>query len=119
MAIVPAAITIYLAGEQGTYRLLILSQVILSLQLPFAVIPLIHFTSDRRRMGAFANPRLGRCWPGPRPPSSSALNLRLAGHGDSANGWQRPAMAAAGLVAGDPGRHRAFSRCCCGSRSNR
>jgi manganese transport protein len=56
-AVIPAAITIYIAGDQGTFRLLILSQVILSLQLPFAVIPLIHFTSDRRRMGSFANAR--------------------------------------------------------------
>src|SRR5260370_40856587 len=55
MAIIPAAITVYLFGEQGTVKLLILSQVILSMQLPFAVIPLIHFTSNRRRMGAFAN----------------------------------------------------------------
>src|SRR6266567_107221 len=55
MAITPAAITVYLAGAQGTFKLIILSQVILSMQLPFAVIPLIHFTSDRRRMGAFAN----------------------------------------------------------------
>jgi manganese transport protein len=55
LAILPAAITIYFAGEQGTYRLLILSQVILSMQLPFAVIPLVHFTNDRKRMGAFAN----------------------------------------------------------------
>jgi manganese transport protein len=55
LAVIPAAITIWSAGEQGTYKLLILSQVILSLQLPFAVIPLIHFTSDRRRMGDFAN----------------------------------------------------------------
>ncbi len=55
-AVIPAVITILIAGEQGTYKLLILSQVILSMQLPFAVIPLIHFTSDRQRMGAFANP---------------------------------------------------------------
>ena len=55
LAIVPAAITIYVAGEHGVYQLLILSQVILSMQLPFAVIPLVHFTSDRRRMGEFAN----------------------------------------------------------------
>ena len=55
MAIVPAAITVYLFGQQGTFKLLILSQVILSMQLPFAVIPLIHFTSNRGRMGAFAN----------------------------------------------------------------
>jgi manganese transport protein len=55
LAIIPAAITISAAGEEGTYKLLILSQVILSMQLPFAVIPLIHFTSDGRRMGEFAN----------------------------------------------------------------
>jgi manganese transport protein len=55
MAIIPAALTIYIAGERGTYSLLILSQVILSMQLPFAVIPLIQFTSSRERMGAFAN----------------------------------------------------------------
>src|SRR5579864_6145425 len=58
IAIIPAAFTVYLAGEHGTYRLLILSQVILSMQLPFAVIPLIHFTSSRKRMGTFAN----RAW---------------------------------------------------------
>ncbi|MBI5647314.1 MAG: Nramp family divalent metal transporter [Ignavibacteriae bacterium] len=55
LAIVPAVIVISSSGEGGTYRLLILSQVILSLQLPFAVIPLIHFTSSGRIMGAFAN----------------------------------------------------------------
>jgi manganese transport protein len=55
LAITPAALTIYFAGETGSYKLLILSQVILSLQLPFAVIPLVHFTSDRKRMGEFAN----------------------------------------------------------------
>jgi manganese transport protein len=55
IAIIPAAIVIYISGDKGTYQLLILSQVILSMQLPFAVIPLIHFTSDRRRMGPFAN----------------------------------------------------------------
>src|SRR5581483_1492094 len=50
-AIVPAAITVYFFGEHGTFQLLILSQVILSMQLPFAVIPLIQFTGDRKRMG--------------------------------------------------------------------
>ena len=59
LAIVPAALTIYIAGDKATYQLLILSQVILSMQLPFAVIPLIHFTSDRARMGEFANRALG------------------------------------------------------------
>ena len=55
LAIVPAALTIYFAGDEGTYRLLILSQVIINMQLPFAVIPLVHFTSERRRMGEFTN----------------------------------------------------------------
>ena len=55
VAIVPAALVVYASGEKGSYRLLILSQVILNLQLPFAVIPLIRFTSDRGRMGNFAN----------------------------------------------------------------
>jgi manganese transport protein len=58
LAIVPAALTIYFSGDKGTYQLLILSQVILSMQLPFAIIPLIHFTSDSGRMGVFAN----RAW---------------------------------------------------------
>jgi manganese transport protein len=58
LAIIPAIITVSIAGEQGTYQLLILSQVILSMQLPFAVIPLIRFTSDPARMGEFAN----RAW---------------------------------------------------------
>ncbi len=58
VAIIPAAATIYVSGERGTFQLLILSQVILSMQLPFAIIPLVHFTSDRRRMGTFAN----RAW---------------------------------------------------------
>ena len=43
-------------GERGTAKLLILSQVILSLQLSFAVFPLVAFTSDRAKMGPFANP---------------------------------------------------------------
>jgi manganese transport protein len=55
LAIVPAAITVYISGASGTYQLLILSQVILSMQLPFAVIPLIQFTNSRERMGEFAN----------------------------------------------------------------
>lgn len=54
-AIIPAALTIWWMGEKGTYSLLILSQVILSMQLPFAVIPLIRFTNDKTRMGEFAN----------------------------------------------------------------
>jgi manganese transport protein len=55
IAIIPALIVIYLFGEEATGDLLILSQVILSLQLGFAIIPLIHLTSDKRQMGIFAN----------------------------------------------------------------
>jgi manganese transport protein len=57
IAIVPAIIVTVLYGERGTGPLLILSQVILSLQLPFAVFPLVSFTSNRAKMGAFVNPR--------------------------------------------------------------
>jgi manganese transport protein len=57
IAIVPAIIVTVLYGESGTASLLVLSQVILSLQLSFAVVPLITFTSDRRKMGQFANGR--------------------------------------------------------------
>jgi manganese transport protein len=57
LAILPAVFVIALYGEEQTGRLLILSQVILSLQLPFAVIPLVHFTSRRDAMGALASPR--------------------------------------------------------------
>jgi manganese transport protein len=56
IAIVPAALTAIFFGEQGTAGLLILSQVILSLQLSFAVFPLVWFTSDRAKMGEFVNP---------------------------------------------------------------
>ena len=57
IAIIPAALVIGFAGENKVTSLLILSQVILSLQLPFAVIPLIQFTGDRTKMGEFANSR--------------------------------------------------------------
>ena len=56
IAIVPALITIIWFGEGSTTNLLIFSQVILSLQLPFAVIPLVMFTSNQRLMGEFVNP---------------------------------------------------------------
>ena len=55
IAIIPAFITIYVLGEESLGSLLILSQVILSLQLGFAVIPLIHLTSDKKLMGEFAS----------------------------------------------------------------
>jgi manganese transport protein len=53
MAIVPAVFTILYYGETGLGNLIILSQVVLSLQLGFAVVPLIHFTSDKKKMGKF------------------------------------------------------------------
>jgi manganese transport protein len=56
IAIIPAVIVIAIYGEQGTGSLLILSQVILSLQLPFAVFPLVRFTADRSKMGRLAAP---------------------------------------------------------------
>jgi manganese transport protein len=66
LAIVPALVVIALAGSESSATattdrrlldLLVLSQVVLSFQLPFAIVPLVHFTSDRKRMGAFANGR--------------------------------------------------------------
>lgn len=56
LAIVPAVIVVYLYGERGTGALIILSQVVLSLQLPFAVFPLIVFTADPAKMGSFVAP---------------------------------------------------------------
>jgi manganese transport protein len=58
IAIVPAVLVIGFAGEDKVTWLLILSQVILSFQLPFAVIPLIQFTNERTKMGQFTNGRL-------------------------------------------------------------
>ncbi|MEP6835820.1 MAG: Nramp family divalent metal transporter [Gemmatimonas sp.] len=55
IAIVPAAIVAIFYGESGTAKLLVLSQVVLSLQLSFAVFPLVRFTSDRLKMGDFVN----------------------------------------------------------------
>jgi manganese transport protein len=56
IAIIPAVIVTAISGEKGTTGLLVLSQVVLSLQLSFAVIPLVIFTSDRQKMGEFVNP---------------------------------------------------------------
>jgi manganese transport protein len=60
LAIVPAFTVIWLNGNGGTLKLLILSQVVLNLQLPFAIVPLLHFTNDSQRMGIFASGRLLR-----------------------------------------------------------
>lgn len=56
LAIGPAVVVVAAAGDSGATQLLILSQVILSLQLPFAIVPLVRFTSDRKLMGRFASP---------------------------------------------------------------
>jgi manganese transport protein len=57
IAIVPAVVVTIWAGEKATGQLLILSQVVLSLQLPFAVVPLVMFTASRAKMGPFTAPR--------------------------------------------------------------
>ena len=64
-------------GESGTAKLLILSQVILSLQLPFAVVPLVMFTADRRKMGALVAPRWLTALAGVIAAVIIALNLKL------------------------------------------
>ena len=58
LAIVPAAIVIIMVGDSGATKLLIASQVLLSLQLPFAVVPLVRMTGDRKLMGALVNSRV-------------------------------------------------------------
>jgi manganese transport protein len=57
VAIIPAAAVTIFYGQSETGKLLILSQVVLSFQLPFAVIPLVMFTADRAKMGALVAPR--------------------------------------------------------------
>ena len=57
VAVIPAGLVAAYWGEAGTAKLLILTQVVLSLQLPFAIVPLVRLTNDPRRMGRFANSR--------------------------------------------------------------
>ncbi len=77
IAIVPAIIVVVLYGERGTGQLLILSQVVLSLQLSFAVFPLVLFTSDRRKMGTFASPWWVQALAWPTAVIIAVLNLYL------------------------------------------
>jgi len=77
VAIVPAILVIVFYGDRGAGPLLILSQVILSLQLPFAVFPLVIFTSDRRRMGRLVNPRWVKALAWPVAVTIAALNVWL------------------------------------------
>jgi manganese transport protein len=57
LAIIPTIVVVAITGEQGTEKLLLFSQVILSLQLSFAVVPLVLFTGNRKIMGEFVNAR--------------------------------------------------------------
>jgi manganese transport protein len=56
MAVVPAILVIGLVGENSANDLLVLSQIVLGLQLPLALFPLMHFTCSKKRMGRFVNP---------------------------------------------------------------
>ncbi len=60
IAIIPVIVVTAIYGERGTADLLVFSQVVLSMQLPFAVIPLVRFVSDRRKMGTVRDPGFGR-----------------------------------------------------------
>src|SRR4051812_3156645 len=77
IAIIPALITVGLYGERGSGALLILSQVVLSLQLPFAVFPLVMFTGDRRKMGDLVAPIWMRALAWPVAIVIAALNVWL------------------------------------------
>lgn len=77
VAIVPAVIVAAMFGEQGVGQLLILSQVILSLQLSFAVVPLVLFTSDRKKMGRFVNAFWLKCLAGIVTATIVILNVYL------------------------------------------
>lgn len=77
LAIIPAVTVVAFYGERATTELLVLSQVILSLQLPFAVVPLVSFTSDKQLMGSFANPALLKVTAWAISAVIIALNLKL------------------------------------------
>jgi manganese transport protein len=57
LAIIPAIFVLLIWGQSGTGKLLVLSQVLLSMQLPFAIVPLVMFTADKSKMGALVAPR--------------------------------------------------------------
>ena len=85
LALIPAVLTILIAGEGSTQQLLVMSQVVLSMQLSFAVIPLIHFTSDRRNMGEFATPWWGQALAWVSATLIVSLNAKLVL--DQINDW--------------------------------
>jgi len=96
LAIIPAFIVIWMAGSHGTFQLLLLSQVILSLQLPFDIIPLLQFTNDPRRMGEFATGRRIRAMGWATAVVVLGLNMWLAGQ--SIRDWAAESGAYAPLV---------------------
>src|SRR5262245_18816653 len=89
LAIIPAALVIMLKGPSAVDDLLVLSQVVLSLQLSFAVIPLISFTSDRSKMGEFVNPAWVKAVAVAVATIIVGLNAKLAV--DALGGWLRAA----------------------------
>ena len=88
LAMVPAVIVVAVAGENGVGRLLILSQVVLSLQLSFAVVPLVLFTSDRKKMGDHVNAPWLRRLAWLVTIIIAGLNIHLLGQ--TVLGWIRP-----------------------------
>ncbi len=93
LAVIPAVVTILYFGEESTGGLLVLSQVVLSLQLPFAVIPLIQLVADRARMGVFTIGRISRAAAWLVAGIIVALNVKLVV--DEIAGW----LASAGATA--------------------
>jgi manganese transport protein len=77
IAIIPAIVVVWLYGERGTGQLIILSQVVLSLQLSFAVFPLVMFTSEPEKMGPFASPFWLKALAWPVAVAIAALNAWL------------------------------------------
>ncbi|HEV3122338.1 MAG TPA: divalent metal cation transporter, partial [Isosphaeraceae bacterium] len=100
LALVPAVTVIALTGERSTQELLVLSQVILSLQLSFAVIPLIHFTSSKRNMGTFASPVWVKCLAWLAAGLIVALNAALVF--STVDTWVRLVARSGASVAGVP-----------------
>ncbi len=80
VAIVPALVVISVMGDAASYQLLIACQVILAMQLPFAIVPMIRFTNSKRRMGAFCNTRLVKALAWTAASIVVCLNMAYVGH---------------------------------------
>jgi manganese transport protein len=97
LAVVPALAVLGLTGEDGTIGLLVATQVVLSLQLPFAIIPLIRFTSSERVMGGFATPATLKALAWGSAAFVVAANVWLVG--SKLTSWESKAAAAAVALA--------------------